>query len=112
MVTGKEYIPNRGDIVWLNCTPQSGHEQKGKRHALILSPQTYNKKSGLALCCPITSREKGYPFEVVLKGETIKGVILADQIKSLDWQTRQVQFIEHIAEDSVNMVLEMIKLLL
>jgi mRNA interferase MazF len=63
------YIPNRGDIVWLNFTPQAGHEQMGTRPALVLSPERYNKKTGLAVCCPITSNIKGYPFEVVVSGK-------------------------------------------
>ena len=82
----KRYIPERGDLVWLNFTPQAGHEQAGPRPAVVLSPSGYNGKTGLMLCCPITSRVKGYPFEVAVEGVTgITGVILADQIKSLDW---------------------------
>jgi len=89
------YVPERGDLVWLNFDPQSGHEQAGKRPALVISPQTYNAKVGLALLCPITSRVKGYPFEVTLSANgKIKGVILSDQIKNLDWRAREAKFAE------------------
>ena len=88
------YTPDRGDIVWLNFTPQAGHEQKGLRPALVISPQRYNKKTGLAVCCPITSNSKGYPFEVLVKGKKINGAILADHLKNLDWKTRKAKFIE------------------
>lgn len=90
----KSYIPQRGDIVWLNFTPQTGHEQKGKRPAIVLSPEAYNSKVGLAVFCPITSRQKGYPFEVEVVSKKINGVILSDQVKNLDWQSRDIQFIE------------------
>jgi len=82
-------VPARGDIVWISMDPQAGHEQRGRRPALVLSPAAYNEKVGLALLCPITSREKGYPFEVALPdGLPVAGVILSDQVKSLDWQAR------------------------
>ena len=89
----KKYIPERGDIVWLNFNPQSGHEQKGLRPAIVLSPKDYNEKTGLGLFCPITSAIKNYPFEVKIKNQKITGVVLSDQIKSLDWETRNIQFI-------------------
>jgi mRNA interferase MazF len=86
------YTPNRGDIIWLQFTPQAGHEQAGRRPALVISPRAYNRKVGLALCCPITSRIKGYPFEVLLpKGLKVEGAILSDQIKSLDWRSRRAE---------------------
>lgn len=88
------YIPERGDFVWLNFTPQAGHEQRGVRPALVISPQQYNKKTGLAVCCPVTSNIKGYPFEVEVSGKKIKGAILADHLKNLDWKTRKAKFIE------------------
>lgn len=88
------YTPDRGDIVWLNFTPQAGHEQKGMRPALVLSPQQYNKKTGLAVCCPITSNAKGYPFEVLVSGKKIKGAVLSDHLKNLDWKVRKAKFIE------------------
>jgi len=87
------YVPDRGDIVWLLFNPQSGHEQAGKRPALTLSPRAYNQKVGLAIFCPITNQEKGYPFEVKVGSSKISGVILADQVKSLDWRIREAEFI-------------------
>jgi mRNA interferase MazF len=80
--------PDAGDIVWLQFDPQAGHEQAGHRPALVLSPAAYNAKTGLMLCCPITTRIKGYPFEVALAGAPAS-VVLADQVKSLDWQARR-----------------------
>ena len=81
------YVPEAGDIVWLQFNPQAGHEQAGHRPALVLSPAAYNAKAGLMLCCPMTSQIKGYPFEVVVVGKQ-PGALLADQIKSLDWRAR------------------------
>lgn len=86
---GKAIVPDVGDIVWLNFTPQSGHEQAGRRAAVVLSPAAYNNRSGLIVCVPITNRVKGYPFEVVLSGGGAEGVALADQVKSLDWRARE-----------------------
>jgi len=84
------YVPDRGDIVWLQFNPQSEHEQAGHRPALVLSPASYNLASGLMLCCPMTSHKKGYPFEVVISDDPYQtSVVLADQVKSLDWKTRQ-----------------------
>jgi mRNA interferase MazF len=84
-----EYVPEKGDLVWINFTPQSGHEQAGHRPGLILSPIEYNRKVGLAVISPITSKRKGYPFEVELPPKLgIGGVVLADQIRSLDWRAR------------------------
>ena len=87
------YVPDRGDFVWLQFDPQSGHEQAGRRPALTLSPKEYNKKVGLAIFCPVTSQEKGYPFEIKVVEVPIQGVILADQVKSLDWRDRKATFI-------------------
>jgi mRNA interferase MazF len=87
-----KYIPARGDLVWLQFTPQAGHEQAGLRPAVVLSPRSYNQKTGLALFCPVTSQIKGYPFEVrVPDGLPIKGVVLCDQVKSLDWSARRAR---------------------
>lgn len=88
------YTPDRGDFIWLNFTPQAGHEQRGVRPALVISPKQYNKKTGLSICCPITSNSKGYPFEVLVKGKKINGSVLADHLKNLDWKVRQAKFIE------------------
>jgi mRNA interferase MazF len=87
------YVPRRGDIVWLSFDPQAGHEQAGRRPAFVVSPEAYNRKTGLFLVCPITSKIKGYPFEVALPVDLeVGGVILADQIKSLDWKARRAKF--------------------
>jgi mRNA interferase MazF len=86
----RSYVPDRGDIVWLQFNPQAGHDQAGHRPALVLSPASYNRRSGLMLCCPMTSQRKGYPFEVVIAAETDReSVVLADQVKSLDWKVRK-----------------------
>ena len=86
------YVPERGDLVWITLHPQAGHEQAGRRPAVVVSPRSYNVKVGLGLFCPITSQVKGYPFEVALPaGLPVKGVVLADQVKSLDWRAREAQ---------------------
>ncbi|MBI1868644.1 MAG: endoribonuclease MazF [Methylocystis sp.] len=84
------YVPERGDIVWLSFDPQAGHEQAGRRPALALSPKAYNAKTGLMLCCPMTTKIKGYPFEVAISA-TSRSVALADQVKSLDWRARRAR---------------------
>jgi mRNA interferase MazF len=81
------YVPDAGDIVWLEFDPQAGHEQAGHRPAVVLSPASYNRRAGMMLCCPTTTRIKGYPFEVVLAGDP-SSVALADQVKSQDWRAR------------------------
>lgn len=85
------YVPDEGDIVWLNFTPQSGHEQAGRRPAVVLSPKAYNRRAGLLICVPIANQIKGYPFEVVLSGSGATGAALADQVKNLDWKARQTE---------------------
>ena len=98
-------MPDPGDLVWMEFTPQARSEQRGRRPALVISPKTYNGKVGLALFCPITSKIKGYPFEVLLPdGYSVGGVILSDQLKSLDWRTRKAKFIERISSDLMAMV--------
>jgi mRNA interferase MazF len=82
------YVPEAGDVVWMQFDPQVGHEQMGKRPALVVSPSRYNSKVGLMLCCPITSKAKGYIFEVEVETEGISGVVMADQIRSFDWRER------------------------
>jgi mRNA interferase MazF len=106
------YTPNRGDIVWLNFTPQAGHEQRGMRPAIVISPAEYNKKTGLAICCPITSNIKGYPFEVEIKGKKINGAILSDHIKNLDWKAREIKFIEKAKTEVVAEVINKISALI
>jgi mRNA interferase MazF len=95
------YAPDRGDIVWLDFSPQSGHEQRGVRPALVISPKAYNLKIGLALFCPITSKAKGYPFEVPIKTRKINGVVLADQLRNLDWRVRRAKFIAKAEADII-----------
>ncbi len=88
------YIPKRGDVIWLDVNPQTGREQAGRRPAFVVSPAAYNGKVGLALLCPVTSRVKGYPFEVPIpEGLPVSGVVLSDQLKSLDWKKRRAEFI-------------------
>lgn len=106
------YIPECGDIVWLEFDPQSGNEHRGTRPALALSPKYYNQKSGLCVFIPITSKIKGYPFEVLLCGEKIKGAILSDQVKSLDYRARNAKFCEKVDKAILEKVREKISLLI
>ncbi len=113
MVGSKPYIPERGDIVSITLTPQVGHEQTGRRPAVVISPSDYNSKVGLAIFCPITSQIKGYPFEVLLpKNICVEGVVLSDQIKSLDWRSRSAKFICTLPAETINEILQKIYLLL
>lgn len=90
-------VPDRGDLIWLDFDPQAGHEQKGRRPALVLSPASYNGRAGLIVCCPITNQVKGYPFEVVLPaGLPITGAVLSDQVRSLDWRARSAQVVGQV----------------
>lgn len=103
------YIPRRGDAVWLNFNPQSGHEQAGRRPALVLSPEEYNRKTGLGIFCPITSQVKGYPFEVILPaGLPVNGAVLVDQVKSLDWQMREATLIKKLPTQVANETTELL----
>ena len=111
-MVANHYIPDRGDIVWLNFTPQTGREQQGKRPAIVMSPKAYNNKARLALFCPITTKQKGYPFEVKLMTGKIKGVVLSDQLKSLDWQQREIEFIEKATEASMNEIIKKLSVLI
>ena len=92
------YIPDRGDIVWFNFSPQIGHEQGGTRSALVISSRNYNERSGMMLACPITSKIKGYPFEVRIKSKKMEGVVLADQIKNVDWRARKPAYDERASD--------------
>lgn len=108
-----EYVPDRGDLVWLSFDPQSGHEQSGSRPALVISPQRYNERSGLAIFCPVTSRIKGYPFEVKLPEDApVRGAILSDQLKSLDWKARRAERIGESPAETMQEVLGKIRALL
>jgi mRNA interferase MazF len=109
----KMYSPDRGDAVWLNFSPKAGHEQSGRRPAVVVSQKSYNRKVGLGLFCPITSQIKGYPFEVLIPaGMSISGVVLSDQIKSLDWQVRDAQFICKLPVSTMSEVLKKLSTLL
>lgn len=107
------YVPERGDVVWITFNPQAGHEQAGRRPAVVLSPKTYNGKVGLALLCPITSQVKGYPFEVALpEGLPVSGVILSDQVKNLDWKARNAEKACSLPKEVIVMVLQRVKVLI
>ena len=102
-----EYVPQRGDAIWIDFIPQTGHEQAGRRPAVVLSPESYNGKTGLAILCPITNQVKGYPFEVAIStGLGVTGVILADQVKSMDWRVRQATLISALPANLLDAVLE------
>lgn len=104
------FIPDRGDVVWINLDPQAGHEQAGVRPVLVLSPAAYNGRVGLMVCCPITTQSKGYPFEVLIKNNLkVSGVILADQVKSLDWKARGAKKKGRISEDELSETLNKLK---
>jgi mRNA interferase MazF len=111
--TKQTFVPRRGDVIWITLDPQVAHEQRGRRPALVLSPEVYNEKVGLVLLCPITSQVKGYPFEVALPGGLpVTGVVLADQMKSLDWRARKCDRLCAIPEPAVAVVLRKLNALL
>jgi mRNA interferase MazF len=112
-MVGGQYVPERGHVVWLTFSPQAGHEQAGRRPAAVLSVRAYNEKVGLGLFCPITSQAKGYPFEIAIPvGLRVKGVLLCDQVKSLDWVARRAEFIDSLPDATVAEALEKLSLLL
>ena len=107
MVGSKLYVPQRGDVIWITLNPQAGHEQAGRRPALVLSPAAYNGKVGLAILCPLTNQIKGYPFEVLVPpGISVTGAILADQVKNLDWRAREAELICSLPPRTVAEVLQ------
>jgi mRNA interferase MazF len=106
-----KYIPDRGDVVWLDFDPAKGHEERGSRPALVISPTPYNKKTDMALVCPITSTAKGYPFEELLESKEITGVVLVDQIRCVDWSARSVRFIIKGPSDLIARVLHKLQML-
>ena len=109
----KDYVPNRGDVVWMDMNPQAGHEQSGRRPAVVLSPYSYNAKVGLALLTPVTNQIKGYPFEVdIPEGNEVTGAILSDQVKSLDWRVRKAEFFCRIPESATSEILTKLAALL
>ncbi len=106
------YVPARGDVIWLEFDPQSGREQAGRRPALVISPSAYNGRVGLALCCPVTSRVKDYPFEVLFPiGSEVTGAVLSDQLKSLDWRARRAKHLAIVPKDMMQEVLGKIRAL-
>lgn len=101
-MTGKSYVPDHGDAVWITLDPRAGREQAGRRPAVVLSPAGYNGKVGLAILCPITNQIKGYPFEVLVpSGLPVSGAILSDQVKSLDWRVREADLICRLPENTM-----------
>lgn len=107
----KNYIPEVGDIIWLDFDPQAGHEQAGHRPAVVLTPKSYNQSTGLLICCPLTTKIKGYPFEVEIEG-TPKNVVLSDQLKSLDWKVRNAKLKGKVQDTELTIMKEKIALLL
>ena len=106
------YTPKRGDLIWVDFDPQKGKEIQKRRPVLVVSPHQYNQKVGLALCMPITSKIKGYPFEFIIDREGIKGAILCDQVRSLNWRKRNALFITHIPDTSLTAALGKLQVLL
>jgi mRNA interferase MazF len=113
MVSASTYVPQRGDVVWITLSSQAGHEQSGRRPAAVLSPGSYNNKTGLAIFCPITSQVKGYPFEVLLPaGLPVEGAILSDQVKSLDWRIRNAELLCTLHARTIAEILQKLNTLL
>lgn len=108
----RPYVPEAGDIVWLEFDPQAGHEQAGHRPALVISPAAYNVKKGLMVCCPLSTKVKGYPFEVLTQVDGQEGVVLSDQVKSLDWRVRKAKKKGTVEEEVLQDVRAKIKALL
>lgn len=108
----RPYVPEAGDIVWLEFDPQAGHEQAGHRPALVLSPAAYNVKKGLMVCCPLSTKAKGYPFEVLTQVDGQEGVVLSDQVKSLNWRVRKAKKKGTVQEEVLQDVRAKIKALL
>jgi mRNA interferase MazF len=112
-MVNQSYVPEQGDVVWLDFSPQAGHEQAGRRPAFAVSPSAYNGRVGLALFCPVTTQVKGYPFEVGIPvGQPISGVILSDHVKSLDWRARHAVQICSLSSATIAEVLRKLKTLL
>jgi mRNA interferase MazF len=113
MVNSRTYVPQCGDVVWITLNPQAGYEQAGRRPAVVLSPQSYNGKTGLAIFCPITNQIKGYPFEVIIPaGLSVAGAVLSDQVKSLDWRARNAELICTLPTETISEVLQKLGTLL
>lgn len=113
MVAANPYVPDGGDLVWIDFDPQAGSEQAGRRPGIVLSGATYNRRTGLGVFCPITSRVKGYPFEVSLPaGLPVTGVVLADQIKCMDWRARRVEFVGRASPQILSAIHEKLDILM
>ena len=108
----RSYVPESGDIVWLEFNPQAGHEQSGHRPALVISPSIYNSKTGLMVCCPLTTQIKGHPFEVITEVDGIACAILSDKVKSLDWKIRLAKKKAIVSMDTMLHVKAKVKALL
>jgi mRNA interferase MazF len=112
MVVKRQYVPERGDLVWLDFEPHAGHEQAGRRPALALSPKYYNQKTGLGIFCPITSQIKEFPFEVALPpGLKVTGAVLADHLKNVDWRARRAEYVDRAPAETIDEVLQKIAVL-
>lgn len=109
----RRFVPDRGDFVWVNLNPRQGHEQAGHRPALVLSPKAYNRRTGLCVICAATRQQKGYAFEVVFEADDgSPSVILADHVRSVDWQQRQVRLIQRVSPEVVNDVVARLEALI
>lgn len=111
-MSARHYVPESGDVVWLEFDPQAGHEQSGHRPALVLSPARYNGKTGLMVCCPMSTKIKGYPFEVLTDVDGVSSAILSDQVKSLDWKIRRATKKSTVSAEVMKHVRAKIKALL
>jgi len=113
MVKPRAYVPRCGDVVWITLNPQAGREEAGRRPAVVVSPQSYNSKVGLAIFCPVTGQIKGYPFEVLIPaGLPVVGAVLSDQVKSLDWRARKAELICTLPAEIIAEVLRKLAALL
>lgn len=112
MVAQRIAVPERGDVVWLNLSPVSGHEQAGVRPALVVSTRSFNLMTGLALICPVTSRVKGYPFEVLIQLDGVDGAVLVDQLRSVDWKARKAQVVSKIPAAKITEVRDLFEAIL
>jgi len=110
-MVGEKYFPKQGDIAWITFNSTLGHEESGLRPAVVVSGSIYNKKTGLCLACPVTSKEKGYPFEVALSGKKVQGAILVDQVRSFDWRARKLKFAERLENQVLLEVLGKLRVL-
>ena len=112
-MVANRYIPDRGDFVWIDLNPQQGHEQSGRRPAIVLSPKTYNRKTGLCVICPATRQSKGYAFEVEhVSPRGQQGVILSDHVRNVDWQVRKAQFICRVSQEVLDEVTDKLSALI